>query len=79
MRIIKADIVGHFEKSSNPQSEKQQIRHSIYSIDFQPNSYRLATGGGGSGLLNIKYYLLTTVVVRHQSVVGIPTINILRY
>jgi hypothetical protein len=40
MKIIKPDIVGHLGSKS--------IRHSIYSVDFQPNGNRLATGGGGT-------------------------------
>lgn len=39
MKIIKPDIVGHLGSKN--------IRHSIYSVDFQPNGNRLATGGGG--------------------------------
>lgn len=44
MRIIKADIVGHFDSKGN--------RYAVYSMDVQPNSNRLATGGGGKLLLN---------------------------
>ncbi len=40
MRIIKADIVSHLSEKSS--------KHSIYSLDFQPNGYHLATAGGGS-------------------------------
>jgi hypothetical protein len=39
MRIIKAEIVGHFDSKGN--------RYAVYSMDVQPNSNRLATGGGG--------------------------------
>lgn len=39
MRLIKAEIVGHYDPKSN--------RYAVYSMDIQPNSNRLATGGGG--------------------------------
>ena len=37
MRLIKAESIGHFDA--------KKTRHAIYSIDFQPNGNRLATGG----------------------------------
>ena len=65
MRIIKPEIIGHFEVktkssslmsmhlpnhdgiSSTKDSKRVDHRaHSIYSMDFQPHSYRLATAGG---------------------------------
>jgi hypothetical protein len=49
MRIIKADIVAHFSEKGS--------RHSLYSIDFQPNGYRLATGGGGKPILFIQLFI----------------------
>ena len=39
MRLIKAEVVGHVDPKGT--------RFSIYSMDIQPNSNRLATGGGG--------------------------------
>jgi len=39
MKIIQPDCIGHFDS--------QGERHSIYSIDFQPNNKRVATAGGG--------------------------------
>ena len=39
MRLIKAEVVAHADSKGN--------RFGIYSMDIQPNSNRLATGGGG--------------------------------
>jgi hypothetical protein len=39
MRIIQAEVIGHYESKGK--------RLAIYSLDFQPNSFRLATAGGG--------------------------------
>ena len=63
MRIIRADVVGHFDKASKANvaptslasdsikqtnSKSSLNRHAIYSMDIQPNSFRFATGGGGN-------------------------------
>jgi WD40 repeat protein len=39
VRLLKPEFIGHFDP-------KKKTRHAIYSIDFQPNGGRLATGGG---------------------------------
>ena len=39
MKVIKPDGCCHLGAKG--------VRYAIYSIDFQPNGNRLATGGGG--------------------------------
>jgi WD40 repeat protein len=58
MRIIKPELIGHFDikKSSGPpgagggadKGKDNVVKHNyaVYSLDFQPNSFRLATAGG---------------------------------
>jgi hypothetical protein len=49
MRIIQSDLIGHFATSKgNNGAHHTGKRHCIYSLDFQPNGYRLATGGAGT-------------------------------
>jgi protein HIRA/HIR1 len=52
VRLSRVDSVGHFDA-------KKTTRHSIYSIDFQPNGGRLATAGGDCTvkLWNTEYLL----------------------
>jgi protein HIRA/HIR1 len=52
VRLSRVDAVGHFDA-------KKTTRHSIYSIDFQPNGGRLATAGGDCTvkLWNTEYLL----------------------
>jgi protein HIRA/HIR1 len=52
VRLSRIDSVGHFDA-------KKTTRHSIYSIDFQPNGGRLATAGGDCTvkLWNTEYLL----------------------
>ena len=39
VKLIKPDVVSH--------CDSKKYRCVIYSIDFQPNSFRIATAGGG--------------------------------
>jgi hypothetical protein len=47
MRLIKAEVVGHFDSKSGASADNKKPRYVVYSVDVQPNSNRLATGGGG--------------------------------
>jgi hypothetical protein len=50
MRIIQSDVIGHFAKKGK--------RHSVYSVDFQPNGNRVATAGAGKLILVFLYWTI---------------------
>lgn len=51
LRIVKNNLVSHCDQRGN--------QHSIYSIDFQSNGNRLASGGGGLFYFNyFNYYFI---------------------
>lgn len=56
LKIIKNDVISH--------SDNKRDQVSIYSIDFQKNGNRLATGGGGKlfSLFYILFFLFYSIL-----------------